>query len=557
MEKATHFLDPVVLLEGGPRRLPVATERMMWHLGFDGVRVIDGARDNGADVLASRGGELWVVQDKWKARAGVSDEALNEVDNARRHYGADRAAVASNSFISPKALRRAEQLRQLGAPVELWDGRRLNLVFEAMDDRFGEIESRAYQEEAVASLRRDLEERGAALLVLATGLGKTVIGGEVIRHELERRPGVQILVVAHLKELVQQLERAMWRHLSKDVRTQVLTGDDKPRELPGVTFATVESALSAVREDDYRPSLVMVDETHHVGEENNFQKLLDELAGSRQFGVTATPWRGDKFDVAERFGKTSFQMGIAEGMSAGFLAQVDYRLYVDNVDWDVVAAASERSYSIKELNEALFLPQRDEAIIARLSEAYNATAEPRAIVFCQTIEHAERFAESLRRANPAWKDSRCLHSKLTRPERQAVLADFRLGRVPIITVRDIFNEGVDVPDVNIICFLRVTHSRRIFVQQLGRGLRLAPHKDRVVVLDFITDIRRAAAALGIKREMERLETETVTVSGGSEIVFSDVRVGSLLDAWIEDAADLETSAEEVRLQFPEVEWSLQ
>jgi superfamily II DNA or RNA helicase len=324
-----------------------------------------------------------------------------------------------------------------------------------------------------------------------------------------------------------------------------------------VTFATVESALSAVREDDYRPSLVMVDETHHVGEENNFQKLLDELGDSRQFGVTATPWRGDKFDIADRFGETSFQMGIAEGMSAGFLAQVDYRLYVDNVDWDVVAAASERSYSIKELNEALFLPQRDEAIIARLSEAYNTTVNPRAIVFCQTIEHAERFAESLRRANPAWKDSRCLHSKLTRPERQAVLADFRLGRVPIITVRDIFNEGVDVPDVNIICFLRVTHSRRIFVQQLGRGLRLAPHKSRVVVLDFITDIRRAAAALGIKREMERLETETVTVSAASEIAFSDARVGSLLDAWIKDAADLETSAEEVRLQFPEVEWSLQ
>jgi restriction endonuclease len=114
-----------------------------------------------------------------------------------------------------------------------------------------------------------------------------------------------------------------------------------------------------------------------------------------------------------------------------------------------------------------------------------------------------------------------------------------------------------VPDVNIICFLRVTHSRRIFVQQLGRGLRLARNKERVIVLDFITDIRRAAAALSIRREMDRIETETVLVGQPAEIEFSDARVGSLLDAWIEDAADLETSSDEVRLQFPEVEWSVE
>ena len=556
MADEPHFLAPSVLLAGGPDRLPVATERMLWHLGFSAVRVIDGSGDHGADLLASRGGELWVLQDKWKARAGVSEDAVDEVDGARRHYDADRAAVVSNSFISPSAERREAKLRQLGAPVELWPGQTLAKVFGALADRFGEIEPRPYQEEAIASITRDLELNGRALLILATGLGKTVVGGEVIRGELAAHPGSQVLVVAHLKELVQQLERAMWRHLDKHVRTQVLTGDEKPAELPGVTFATVESALRAVR-GGYRPRLVMVDETHHVGEKNNFQKLLDELPESRQFGVTATPWRGDKYDVSERFGPASFQMGIAEGMNAGFLAQVDYRLYVDNVDWDVVAAASHRNYSIKELNEALFLPQRDEAIIERLADAYASTADPRTIVFCQTIEHAERFAAELRRADPAWREARCLHSQLNRAARQAVLADFRLGRVPIITVRDIFNEGVDVPDVNIICFLRVTHSRRIFVQQLGRGLRLAPEKDRVTVLDFITDIRRAAAALGIKREMERLESETVTVPETSEISFSDVRVGSLMDAWIKDAADLETSAEEVRLQFPEVEWNLQ
>jgi superfamily II DNA or RNA helicase len=553
---AAHFLDPLVLLLGGPKRLTVATERMLWHLGFGDVRVIDGAHDKGADILASRANELWVIQDKWKARAGVPASAFDEVDNARQTYGADRAALASNSFITPKGIRRAEALRQLGVPVELWDGTRLANAHAALPERFAVIEPRPYQRVAIDALRKDLTANGRALLILATGLGKTVVGGEVIRQHLDAYPGAQVLVVAHLKELVQQLERAMWRHVDKHVRTQVLTGDEKPGELPGITFATVGSALRAATEDNYHPSLIMVDETHHVAQEGEFQQLLDGLKETPHFGVTATPWRGDKYDVSQRFGKPSFQMGIAEGMKKGYLAQVDYRLYVDNIDWDAVKNASTNNYSIKELNEALFMPQRDEAIIEELTDAFNETPDPRAIVFCQTIEHAERFADTVRRVNPAWKDSCCLHSKLTRAERQAALADFRIGRVPIITVRDIFNEGVDVPDVNIICFLRVTHSRRIFVQQLGRGLRLSNTKRRVTVLDFITDIRRAAAALEIRREMDRLQVETVVVDEPSVIEFSDGRAGSLLDAWIADAASLETSSDEVRLQFPEIEWTV-
>lgn len=552
-----HFLHPEVLLAGGPKRLTVATERMLWYLGFEDVRVIDGSGDRGADVLATRGSELWVIQDKWKARGGVPATAFDEVDNARQHYGADRAALVTNSFVQPSAIRREAQLSQLGAPIETWDGRTLHRAFNALPDRFAVITPRPYQEVAITALEADLRARNRALLILATGLGKTVVGGEVIDHKLKDDPSATVLVVAHLKELVQQLERAMWRHLDKRVRTQVLTGDAKLTALPGVTFATIESVLAAVREMNYRPDLVMVDETHHVGESGSFQQLLDELDSSAQFGVTATPWRGDKYDITQRFGEPAFRMGIAEGMKLGYLAQVDYQLFVDNIDWDAVSAASQQHYSIKELNEALFLPQRDEAIIERILDAFNETPDPRMIVFCQTIEHAERFAETLRTANPLWQHTRCLHSELSRQDRQAALSEFRLGRVPIITVRDIFNEGVDVPDVNIICFLRVTHSRRIFVQQLGRGLRLAPNKERVAVLDFVTDIRRAAAALNIRREMERFETETVLVGQPAAIEFSDARVGSLMEAWIEDAADLETSSDEVRLQFPEVDWSLE
>lgn len=520
------------------------------------MRNIDGSGDSGGDILATRHRERFVFQCKWKANGRVGRAAVDEVEHAKAVYEADRAVVVTNSYLDRAAQGRQQALLRVGLNIECWRGIDLDTLFGEIPDRIpAGLALRPYQQSAVEALQKDLARRKRALLVLATGLGKTVIGGEVIAGFLMSHPASDVLVVAHMKELVQQLERALWKHLPKSVPTQLLTGDHKPEALQGVTCATIESASNAVHQG-YAPDLVMVDETHHVGERGSFQELLDRLDPAGQFGVTATPWRGDRYDITERFGAPSFAMGIAEGMAAGYLAQVDYRLFVDNINWDVVRNASTQSYSLKELNAQLFLPQRDEAIVDHLRAAWGEIHEPRAIVFCQTIEHAERVAGLLAVASPNWRRARALHSGQSKRERDVLMADFRLGRVPLIATRDIFNEGVDVPDVNLICFLRVTHSRRIFVQQLGRGLRLRPGKNHVRVLDFVTDIRRVAAALDIKRTLSSLEaqaeTETLSLTDTSSICFSDANAGSLMEAWIADAASLEDEADEAQLQFPDV-----
>ena len=549
-----QFLSPTVLLEGGPRRFNLAVERLLLHLGFSDVRVIDGSGDGGGDILGVRGSELFVFQNKWTTGQSISRDAVDEVEAAKAKYGADRAVVVTNAVPDGGATKRAKRLDGVGVKIEFWTRQHLSKLFDAIPDYIpSRFKLRPYQEEAVATVERDLADKGRALLILATGLGKTVIGGDVICRHLQRSPGDDVLVVAHMKDLVQQLERALWRHLPKAVRTQVLTGDEKVSELPGVTCATVESALAAVY-DGYRPALVMVDETHHVAEEGLFQRLLDLLSDSKQFGVTATPWRGDKFDISTRFGEPSYTMGIADGMSKGYLAQVDYRLFVDDVDWEVVRDASREDYTVRQLNSKLFLPERDEAIADHLWGVWAATRNPRAILFCRTIEHAERMASALSRYSPMWRATTCLHSKHGKRDRDVLLSQFRLGRVPIITAVDILNEGVDVPDVNIIGFLRVTHSRRIFVQQLGRGLRLREGKERVVVLDFVTDIRRVAAVLALRQDLDALRgpSEILRLEGPSTISFTNQDVGSLMEAWIRDAASLETALDEARLQFPDV-----
>ena len=551
----TGFLSPAHLLAAGPAGLSHAVERALWHLGFTDVRLIDGANDEGADILAVRDREQWVVQCKYSSRGPVDRTGVDDADRARGRYGADRAVVVTNTTLNSTAEARRKSLASVGIKIDAWTGATLSAIFDQMPTRVpSTYVLREYQQAAADAIDVDLNARGRALLVLATGLGKTVVGGEVIRRHLDEHPDARVLVVAHMNELVEQLEKALWRHLDKQVPTQVLHGKSKPGTFDGVTVATIDSVLGLVR-TGYRPSLIMIDETHHVGETGMFAQLLDLCDDAKQFGVTATPWRGDKFDITARFGQPSYSLGIAEGMAGGYLAKVDYRMFVDNLDWEFVRDMSEHGYSIKELNKALFLPQRDEEIVDQFREAWRGINDPRAILFCQTIEHAERMATLLQGADQSWRRAAYLHSGLSRQKRQILLNAFRLGRVPIITCVDVFNEGVDVPDVNLIAFLRVTHSRRIFVQQLGRGLRLREGKDSLKVLDFVTDVRRVAAGLELKRSLAAMrggdiEELSLPLPGGSQINFNDETAGTLLDYWIQDAADLETAADEVRLQFP-------
>jgi superfamily II DNA or RNA helicase len=267
--------------------------------------------------------------------------------------------------------------------------------------------------------------------------------------------------------------------------------------------------------------------------------------------VTATPWRGDKYDIEHTFGEPAVSVSISEGMRLGYLADVRYRIFADNIDWDFVRTASHHGYSIKDLNKRLFIPERDEAVREHLQAVWERTVSPRAIVFCQGIEHAERMADLLGRI-PGWENAASLHGELKASERRERLLKFRSGDIPILTSVDVLNEGVDVPDVNILCFARVTHSRRIFVQQLGRGLRLRQGKTHVEVLDFVSDIRRLAEVHDLREQVSEGDIEQVSV-GRNQFIFDDQEVEGLLGQWIADVGDLGGADESVRLEFPPVE----
>ena len=292
---------------------------------------------------------------------------------------------------------------------------------------------------------------------------------------------------------------------------------------------------------------MIVDEAHHALA-HGFRTCLEYLKPKFLIGMTATPWRGDGQSLSTIFGEPIAKVSLVDGMAMGYLSKVDYRILCDNVDWDNMQSVSEQNLSIRDLNKRLFLPQRDEAVISKLKKAMREVQNPRIAIFSPSIEHSNRFADMLSAAGI----SCAALSKVDKAERRHRLLAFASGTYQAICAVDVMNEGIDIPDVNILVFLRATHSRRIFVQQLGRGLRLSEGKDKVIVLDFVSDIRRMAEMIEMNNEgkAKGAEHEVVYLREGF-VSFSDARVESFVNMWLEDVADLSGSDDEVKLKFPE------
>lgn len=531
-----------------------AIARMMEHLGWKDINVIGGAGDRGGDVLATRAeGSLiksWVVQSK--AVTGdryIGPQALKEAINALSFYDANVAAVATNGEFTKTARQRQEQLSANGYTLKLWNGAFLKGLVEQMpEDHAGFRELRPYQDDIVHKVVASFDEGNKrAFYIVATGLGKTVIAATIAR-QLWTRGCHRILVLCHATDLALQLEQGFWPQLTKDIPTSVFFDGLPPRNTEGISFGLYQSLygyLPGIDPDQF--DVVIVDEAHHALA-YGFRTCLEHLKPKSLIGMTATPWRGDGQSLTTIFGNPVAKVSLVDGMAMGYLSKVDYRILCDNVDWDNMQGMSEQNLSIRDLNKRLFLPQRDEAVISKLKTAIQEVGRPRIAIFSPSIEHSNRFAQMLSASGVPC----AALSKVDKSERRRRLLAFASGAYQAICAVDVMNEGIDIPDVNILVFLRATHSRRIFVQQLGRGLRLSEGKDKVIVLDFVSDIRRMAEMIDMNNEgkAKGAEHEIVYLQEGF-VSFSDARVESFVNMWLEDVADLSGSDDEVKLKFPE------
>lgn len=556
--------------------------RLLLSEGFGPVRLVGGSGDRGADLLASRGGKRFLFQVKrWSQPIGR--EVLEKTALALQAYHAEIPIVVSRYGFTDDAKNYRESLRFEGINIQLWDAEHLRragirLPRVSVADRFPKAHGhpREYQERAIqgAIARFETDPHGTGLVVMATGLGKTFVATEMFRRLSLAHDGIRVLVLAHTRALVAQLERQFWSVLRKDQASALIMDGDRPNIASlkdfSILVSTRGSMVSLIRGQAPLPNfdIVLVDECHHL-ESDEYEEVLEGLgvgtaSGPFLLGLTATPWRPNGEGLDKHFSDTIISMDLIEGLRQGFLSDVDYRMYTDNFDWDSLASLKGESFSPKKINRTLFIEEWDDGVVDRMSEVWRGDDKPtKGIVFCGNIDHAQKIAARVNALGFA--RAAAIHSNMPKGnglqvDQQRLLLDFSDGRIEILCTVDLLNEGIDVPDVDLVVFQRVTHSRRIFVQQLGRGLRLAEGKKKVVVLDFVSDVNRFAEGVRMRSELGLSNGprrgNVMRIRTNSQIDFYrrnglDPDGRAFLEEWLGDYRELEVNGEDVsELRFP-------
>jgi superfamily II DNA or RNA helicase len=492
------FLDGRRLTYGSWRAFKRDIGRLLLQNGFTDVRVVGRSGDHGADVLGIKHGRLWVVQCKFRSQCMSGASAVDEVVAAARYYEADRLAIATSQPFSPAMTAAISRWEALGVHIEQLPRAVLAAMAESSPQYApSRHKLRPYQSRCAAKIRAALQDTGRAQIVLATGLGKSVIMAETTAGlwRDNRIAHGRVLVLADKVELIGQLQQAFWRQLPKDIPTHLLCGGEAPVFWDGITFATVQSAEAQMWRLP-RFGMVWVDEAHHIGA-STFRDVIAHIDPPMLGGVTATPWRGDSYDIDQMLGRPVVRIDIAQGIRRGFLCKIDYRLMADDIDRHFLSRRANKSQA------PLLVPVQDVQAARALAQVFAQEGRRQMVVFCPTVEDARLFSATLRLVGFR---AGAVTSAMPTAARERVMAQFRRGQLNAVTTVDILNEGVDVPDVDMLAFMRITHSRRIFFQQLGRGLRIVPGKDKVVVVDFVSDIERLKDVIGLKRAIgDRLD----------------------------------------------------
>ena len=547
--------------------------RLLTYEGYDNVRLVGQTGDHGADVTGNKAGKKWLFQAKhWKKPVGL--DVAQETINAVYEYKADIPVIVSSNGFDAAVKSYQSTLLARKIPLQLWDSNTLVSRTKRLPDKtYNTKEPRDYQSPAIDEIVNAYfaGDGNRALVVMATGLGKTFVAAESVRRIRANNP-CKVLVCAHTNDLVYQFEKAVWTFLKPSEKTLIWNSYERPTAemLDGadMTFACVDSVSGWIEAGKELPDygILLVDECHHVGS-SMYDRVFDALSagkpgGSFALGLTATPWRPDETDLTQYFGEPRVTIDMVTGLNKGFLANVDYRMYTDNINWDALQNVQGHSFSPKQINRTLFINQWDDSVVYTLRDAWSEQPNPRAIVFCGTIEHALIMRDKINtlgfcKAEAIYSgNAGNEYEPLSQYKRNRILSDFSDGTVNVVCVVDIFNEGIDVPDVNILVFQRVTHSRRIFIQQLGRGLRISEGKDKVIVLDFVSDIRRFAAGIALKDAVTPHDTQPVRIDIPNKVTFmkvggEDPESESFLRQWLDDVAAIEDSDEDASvLRFP-------
>jgi superfamily II DNA or RNA helicase len=323
-------------------------------------------------------------------------------------------------------------------------------------------------------------KQAAGLIVLPPGCGKTRIAAE----DAKRYKTNHLLYVAHTHEILDVAASEFEAtHGSANVRRVTsVSALRKPAAVNLVTIQLLHQDIDSIPRSVF--DYVVVDEFHHAAAPS-YRRLLDRVRPRFLLGLTATPFRGDRQDILQLCGENILvQYELRNGIETGILSPYHYFGCFDDIDYSKIRHNGYR-YDIRDLEKALVLPERNDAIV----ETWRKLADGKpTLAYCCSHKHANRFAEYLRSQGI---QAEVYLSDTSIEERRRILELHSRGDVSILCTVDVLNEGADLPYVECLLFLRPTESKRIFYQQLGRGLRRYVGKSHCVVVDFIGNFKNA------------------------------------------------------------------
>jgi len=367
------------------------------------------------------------------------------------------------------------------------------------------VKPREYQQECLVAIDDAIangEKR--VLVVMASSLGKTYTSAFAVEKYLADRRFARVLVLCHSEKILRQTKKKFQKYFGEEFSYGMYINDDKttrPTTFLFATFQTMKENRKDFPKDEF--AYVIVDEAHH-SKARTFFPTIRYFQPEFLLGLTATPERLDGQKIEEIYGEPVYELGFVEATHRGLIAECDYRLILDDLSQERLDEylKSDEKLSITQLNRTLFMPKRDEEIVRLIGEYSAEVRNPKTMIFCRTIEHARKIAGLM------GDKAVLVHKKNSNSMNDYALKAFEDGEVNTIISVDMLNEGVDIPDANIVVFLRNTVSPAVFYQQLGRGTRLAEGKDKVLVLDFVKNCERIKMVLELKQEIDDFRIET-------------------------------------------------
>jgi len=350
---------------------------------------------------------------------------------------------------------------------------------------FFDLEPRVYQKEILEKLQveRSMHKRFRNLVVAATGTGKTMIAAFDFKQFKKNNPEAKLLFVAHREEILKQSRQTFRAVLRDPSFGELWVGNHNPEHYDQlfVSVQTLKNKLSELQFSQDFYQFIIVDEVHHIAA-SSYRPILERLSPKVLLGLTATPERQDGANILEDFcGVIAAELRLPNAINERYLCPFQYFGVDDNVDISSVSWKAGRYDSVELTKIYTANDARVDHILRNLQDIVADLSSMRALAFCVTQEHADFMKEKF--ASKGVK-SGVLTSK-NGSDRVTLRNQLVSREINVLFVVDIFNEGVDIPEIDTVLFLRPTESLTIFLQQLGRGLRLADDKDCLTVLDFV------------------------------------------------------------------------